>query len=122
MSIASDSGGPRGLSELISQWERTVADVEGGYPLTFEDYLNDLDLRRTLGEALLKKSERTRLSAIDERFKRCTYLSGECLWGKTNALGEGWTPETHWYYWRLPTHPGAAFRDESDPSTRADSN
>ena len=32
----------------LAQWARTVVDVERGLPLTFDGYLNDLDLRRLL--------------------------------------------------------------------------
>ncbi|HEY0929431.1 MAG TPA: hypothetical protein VGE27_05885 [Gemmatimonas sp.] len=95
----------------LAQWARTVEDVERGYPLTFDDYLNDLDLRRTLDEVELSTEQLATLTAIDERFRGASYPAGSCVWGEENAAAEGWLPDVQWYYWRLPVHPGSAFRD-----------
>jgi hypothetical protein len=96
----------------LAQWARTVEDVERGYPLTFDDYLNDLDLRRTLDEVELTREQMVTLAAADTRFQNASYPAGACVWGEENAAAEGWTAEAQWYYWRLPVHPGSAFLDE----------
>ena len=98
--------------QLLEQWARTVDDVEHGYALTYEDYLNDLDVRRALDDAPLVHAARERLAALDARFLEVTFPSGECVWGVENEEAEGWDRVSHWYYWRLPTHPGPAFHDE----------
>ena len=41
-----------GLEGLLLEWERAVAQVESGYPLGLDDYLNDLDGRQLLEESL----------------------------------------------------------------------
>ncbi len=94
---------------LLDQWARTVDDVEHGYALTYEDYLNDLDLRRSLADVELSPESAARLAALDTRFADTTYPSGECVWGVENEEAEQWDRMTHWYYWRLPKHPGSAF-------------
>lgn len=98
--------------DLLEQWARTVDDVEHGYALTYEDYLNDLDVRRSLDGADLPHAARERLAIVDARFQEATFPSGACVWGKENEEAEGWDRVTHWYYWRLPTRPGSAFHDE----------
>ena len=98
--------------QILQQWARTVDDVEHGYALTYEDYLNDLDVRRAISDAPLPSAAQERLRALDARFREVTFPSGECVWGVENERAEGWDRATHWYYWRLPTHPGPAFHDE----------
>ena len=98
--------------DLLDQWARTVDDVEHGYALTYEDYLNDLDVRRSLDGADLSPASLERLAVVDARFQEATFPSGACVWGVENEEAEGWDRATHWYYWRLPTHPGSAFHDQ----------
>ncbi len=98
--------------QLLEQWARTVDDVENGYALTYDDYLNDLDVRRSLDAAPLPFEAKERLAALDARFHEATFPSGACVWGVENEAAEGWDRVTQWYYWRLPTHPGPAFHDE----------
>lgn len=98
--------------QLLEQWARTVDDVEHGYALTYEDFLNDLDVRRVIADAPVTNATQERLAALDARFQEATFPSGACVWGVDNEQAEGWDRVTHWYYWRLPTHPGPAFHDE----------
>ena len=42
----------RGLRGLVENWERVVQQVLEGYPLTLDDYLNDMDGRQLLANAL----------------------------------------------------------------------
>jgi hypothetical protein len=93
------------MDELLAQWARTVDDIEHGYALTFDDYLNDLDVRH----ALSGYPPTAELVALDARFAAHSYLAGGCVWGVENAAAEHWDKDTHWYYWRLPKGPGPAF-------------
>lgn len=93
------------FDELIANWTRAVTEIERGYPLTFDDYLNDLDGRHEL----TSHPPSAELAALDERFLSASYPAGGCVWGPDNAAAEHWDRETHWYYWRLPKGPGEAF-------------
>lgn len=95
----------------LERWARIVEEVERGYALTYDDFLNDLDLRHALSGLPRHDARRTQLSSLDERFRAHTFPSGACAWGDENAAAEGWDREREWYYWRLPTHPGPAFHE-----------
>jgi hypothetical protein len=99
-------------TDRLALWARTVDEVERGYALTYDDYLNDLDVRHALRAIGPDHPHFDRLAALDERFRAVSFPSGTCVWGEENALAEAWDREAHWYYWRLPTHPGPAFDDE----------
>jgi hypothetical protein len=103
------------VMERLAQWARTVDEVERGYALTFDDYLNDLDVRHALRVIDDTHAQYGVLATLDARFRAASFPSGSCVWGEDNAEAEGWDRERHWYYWRLPTHPGPAFHDE-EPS------
>jgi hypothetical protein len=90
-------------AHLLECWEKTVRQVEEGWSLPWEDYVNDLDGRRILGEiAMVTPPE---LAALDHRFCAATTV-GECLWGEEVAQAEGWDPEKNWYYYRHPQGGG----------------
>jgi hypothetical protein len=42
----------RGLRGLVENWERVVTQVVEGYNLSLDDYLNDMDTRQLLSNAL----------------------------------------------------------------------
>lgn len=92
------------LSTLVERWSRVVAEVERGYTLTLDDYLNDLDLRHRIARRLSTMTgeplEHTDLAAVDARFRAATAPSADCVWGAENASDEGWTAEREWYYFR----------------------
>lgn len=111
---------PSRVADWLNQWARTVEEIERGYPLTFDDYLNDLDLRRILGEATLSHRQSRHLAILDQRFSRATYPAGDCLWGAENAAAEGWNRRDHWYYWRLPVKAGDAFGHQPDSLDSSD--
>ncbi|MEP6781793.1 MAG: hypothetical protein ABJC26_17970 [Gemmatimonadaceae bacterium] len=99
------------LREMVVRWTQIVADVERGYTLTFDDYLNDLDLRRQidarlweleLGEIKVDAGLREALGKVDERFRNVTIVSEQNVWGEENARDEGWDAESEWYYYRMP--------------------
>jgi hypothetical protein len=101
----------RPLPDRIAAWAAIVAQVEAGYRLGLDDWLNDMDLRRGIGEALAAMTpvERLRhrvvlgrLAAIDDRFRRATREIDTCVWGSAVAAREGWRADRHWWYFRRP--------------------
>ncbi|MCA2984201.1 hypothetical protein [Gemmatimonas sp.] len=98
--------------EWLAQWSRTVTEVERGYELTFDDYLNDLDMRHKLRVIGEHDDQWADLLELDTRFRNATFPSGRCVWGEENAQAEGWDREKHWYYWLLPKKQGLAFEAE----------
>jgi hypothetical protein len=101
-----------GLRGLVDNWERVVAEVEAGYDRPFDDYLNDLDGRQLLANALeiapeeVREAYTGRIAATDARVKAVTRPSARCLWGQIVADEEGWKPDRNWWYFLLPTAPG----------------
>ena len=89
--------------ELLERWEKTVRQVEEGWSMPWEDYVNDMDGRRLLDEMVnLTPPE---LATLDLRFRAAT-VAGECLWGEEVAQAEGWDAEKNWYYYRHPQRGG----------------
>ncbi len=107
-----------GLAGLVGDWERAGAQVEAGYPLGLDDYLNDLDARQLIEECLAVASDAerakasARVAAADERIRRHVRLIDECLWGSKVAALERWTRERNWWYFAVPKSPGALLRDD----------
>ncbi len=101
-----------GLEGLVQGWEDTVESVARGYPLGLDDYLNDMDARELIEDALEAVAEgRTyevldRLRFADGRMRRLLVGAGRCLWGASIALMNGWTPEQNWWYFMQPREPG----------------
>ena len=100
------------LRELVVQWSHIAETVDRGYSLTFDDYLNDLDLRRLIAERLreladardgvLPQSLVVALADADIQFREATTTSDHNVWGLENERAEGWTVEREWWYYRLP--------------------
>lgn len=109
-----------GLEGLVENWEKIVRQVEEGYSLTLDDYLNDLDARQLIAEALIVASDQqraainTRLSRADEKMRRLTEPTKVCLWGEEVADEEGWTAEENWWYFARPIKADAEFLAEID--------
>jgi hypothetical protein len=97
-----------GLAGLTAGWESTVAGVARGYDLGLDDYLNDMDGRELLHGALAKATAslrgryEARIEAADRKIQAFLLPPGKCLWGAKEARARGWTPETNWWYFRLP--------------------
>ena len=97
-----------GLPGLIEQWEALVASVEEGYGLGLDDYLNELDVRQLLADALAvaPKEEATvvaeRWQRADEQFLSLTQPTEACLWGAEVAEEEGWSAKNNFWYYRRP--------------------
>jgi len=114
------------LQERIAAWDKAVAQIEAGYAFDLDDWLNDMDLRRLIEEAmagrspdsgLMNQAPADRLAAIDHRFRRATLEAGKCLWGKAVAVREGWHPDRHWWYFRRPRPGNAALDRDIDRVT-----
>ncbi len=106
-----------GLAGLVERWEAIVSEVERGYELTIDDYLNDVDLRDILAGAWELASDdeaqplRARRDLADNRYRSVTQ---ECppLWGEAVTEEMGFTPEKEWWYFRRPRRPGQMLADD----------
>ena len=94
-----------GLEGLVRMWEHVVASVASGESQDRDDYLNDMDGRRILEEALAvaPAEERSkwaaRVQAADDRIRLYLIPTEECLWGDDNARKEGYSRKRdRWYY------------------------
>lgn len=59
---------PVSLELLVTQWSKLVQRVETGYELSLDDYVNDIDSRVMLDEALLA-ADRQLSSRLSEKLK-----------------------------------------------------
>lgn len=110
-----------GLDGLLAAWEVTVAQLEAGYPLGLEDYLNDMDGRELLEGALAVAQDPDawgRAADADARARAQLVATRGCLWGDEEAALEGWTAERNWWYFGRPRHAGATLL--ADLATDAD--
>ena len=109
-----------GLEGLVENWEKTVRDVEKGYSLTLDDYLNDLDARQLIADALSvarddqRAAVNVRLNHADEKMRSLTAPSKICLWGEEVAQEEGWTEKENWWYFARPIKAAQELLDEID--------
>lgn len=99
------------LATLVDRWSEVVAELERGYRLTFDDYLNDIDLRHLIARSLRNAPPDQivamapllfTMDTVDAKFRSMTTVVDECIWGEANARDERWTPDTEWYYYRQP--------------------
>jgi len=101
-----------GLEGLIAAWEEFAGALERGYPLdTLDDYLNDLDGRELIEEALdqvpdLRDEIAPRLEIADRRARACLAPRERCLWGDRLARANGWSAARQWWYFMQPAAPG----------------
>jgi hypothetical protein len=99
------------FAELVHRWERIVDEVERGYDLTLDDYLNDMDLRDLVARtaptapASTRSAMAPRLAAADSRFRSATEPCGP-LWGPDVAEEQAHDPRRQWWYFRRPARPG----------------
>ena len=107
-----------GLPGLLDDWENLGSVVEEGYALGLDDYLNDLDVRQLLADALavapLKESVAyaERLQRADEQMQALLAPVEVCLWGDEVAEEEGWTARNNWWYFSRPRHGDPDFLAE----------
>ena len=101
-----------GLDGLLHHWESVVEDVEEVYPLGLDDYLDDMDARQLLEEALAvappaaRRAIAPRLKDADARMRELVVPVKRCLWGDARARENGWTSERSWWYFTRPAEPG----------------
>lgn len=123
-----DSGcGPhvieKGLEGLVQSWEKVVHAIGRGYSLTLDDYLNDLDARQLLAEALTVASPadaeqyEERIQSADDQMRNLTTRTSVCLWGDELAEEEGWTPKQNWWYYARPIDANLELLAEIDDVT-----
>jgi hypothetical protein len=97
-----------GLSGLVESWESLVNAVEAGYALGLDDYLNELDARQLLAEALAVAAPAAgaklaqRIQRADEQMQTLVEPTDVCLWGAEVADAEGWTAQDNWWYFSRP--------------------
>ncbi len=107
-----------GLQGLAESWEEVVRSIEEGYSLGLDDYLNDLDGRQLLEEALAvapaqeKKTAQQRVRRADAKMQTLVRPAGRCLWGDETARQEGWTARKNWWYFSIPVNPGEELLNE----------
>ncbi len=110
----------QGLRGLVENWERVVGQVVGGYALGLDDYLNDMDGRQLLQNALdlapdeVREAFLPRVREADARVRVALTPAGRCLWGNIVAEDEQWIEEVNWWYFEKPRHPGPRLRQELD--------
>lgn len=102
-----------GIERLVARWERTSREIEAGYDLEIEDYLNDVDGRQLIAELLAgaELEERDELEArvaiADARARERLVPAGGCLWGDELAASRGLDPAREWWYFELPAERAA---------------
>ena len=107
-----------GLQKLVENWESVVELVKKGYTLGLDDYLNDLDGRQLLEEAMAiapieeRKKYLNRVRRADNLMQTLVKPAGKCLWGDEAAKKGGWTDETNWWYFTQPIHAGPELLSE----------
>ena len=110
----------QGLRGLVENWERVVRQVVEGYNLTLDDYLNDMDARQLLKNALelapeeLRQAFLPRVRDADMRIRLNLVPAGRCLWGSIVAEDEEWTEASNWWYFEKPRNPGPRLKPELD--------
>ncbi len=101
-----------GFSGLIKQWQQIVTGITAGYAMGLEDYLNDLDVRQLLEEALQQLPQkqaarrRSEIARIDAQLRAAVKIQPYCLYGQTLAGEKGWHASDQWWYYAIPLQPG----------------
>ena len=101
-----------GLAGLVESWEKTVSQIEAGYPLGIDDYLNDMDGRQLLEDAwgAANDAQRSRLKSklrtADDRARAALVAVERCLWGADVGRYHGWNAAKQWWYYMKPKSAG----------------
>lgn len=101
-----------GLGGLVASWEAIVDQVEQGFEGGLDDYLNAMDLRDLVAstwEVATDDQQLTyerQLAAADQRMRDLVVPIPHCLYGDIAAEAEGWTSESHWWYFGRPASAG----------------
>ena len=94
---------------LLKGWETTVSSiVSGKFPLSLDEYRNDMDGRKILSE-LIEVADNALPAGIEEQMwqldcdiRKSLQPSSVCIWGTENSLKYGYSPHKHWYYFMIP--------------------
>jgi hypothetical protein len=99
------------MDSLLAWWSGFVDSIERGYPLTIDDYINDLSTRYHL-EQLMQSSPgiAEKLGALVERDDR-RFLEATEVEDFTGFQSE---PPRGWWDHRVPLHPGAELKSDLD--------
>jgi hypothetical protein len=103
------------LDQLLVRWQQFADSLAGGYEFDLDDYLNDLDVRGSLADAMRSLDAvaaaalQAQLRGPDGLVQRATEPVEICLWGSANAALHGYDPATHWWYYAAPRRRSAAF-------------
>ncbi len=107
------------LQELIDQWADFVRDLDrDGYTFDLDNWLNDVDVRELILEALPMFSAEEmgdhalKLDAADQAFRAATREFKRCVWGSGTARKEKWTAQNNWWYFRTPARSNDQLEDE----------
>jgi hypothetical protein len=100
-----------GISTLrmyVGRWAATANSVKGIYKDFIEEYLNDLNYREGIRECLhvapidqIREIDKL-LTNSDKKFLENTDLLDHCISGKITEIINGYNPEIHWWYFRIP--------------------
>lgn len=108
----------QGLRGLVENWERVVALVVDGVDQTLDDYLNEMDGRQLLENALELSPDQVRNAFLprvrdaDMMLRLNLVRAGRCLWGSIVAEDEQWSEAKNWWYYEHPRNPGPLLRQE----------
>jgi hypothetical protein len=97
-----------GIPYLVAAWERTAASIVAGKAQDWDDYLDAMDGRRILEEALsiALPEERakwiSRVRAADDQGRAHLVPTEVCIWGEANAEKHGYSRERDWWYYHRP--------------------
>ena len=106
------------LCELIDQWAEFTTGLDKGYSFDLDNWLNDVDVRELILEALpMFSSEELgehalKLDQADKAFMTATRDFKKCVWGMGTARKEKWTPQKNWWYFRTPLRSNSQLEDE----------
>jgi hypothetical protein len=105
-----------GIESLVAQWEGVADALDRGYPLdTLDDYLNDMDARQLIEDAMRAvpgagETVRARLENADRRIRALVAPRARCLWGDRIAASHGWAATREWWYFSRPTNSGPGLK------------
>ena len=108
----------QGLRGLVENWERVVQQVMAGYDEPLDSYLNEMEGRQLLANALelapsdVRDAFLPRVRDADLKIRLNLVRAGRCLWGNIVAEDEEWTEEKNWWYYEHPRSPGPRLRQD----------
>lgn len=106
-----------GLEGLLQSWAEIVESVASGEVQYQDDYLNDMDGRRILEEALAfvepdqAETVMERIRTADTRILVHLVPTAGCIWGEENARKHGYSRDRDWWYYHRPRVVDETWRD-----------